>query len=100
MNYRRLVGDRAWPATASFAALTDYFPGPLVVLRTLKSDVVVGLTDEVVAGLDATGQPWRTGGTHALVQARASAAGVRRPPQATSSWCKSVETGVRVSGER
>lgn len=70
LNYRRLVGDCAWPATASFTALTGYFPGPLVALRTLKSDVVVGLTGDVLSGLDATGQAWRINGTHALIQAR------------------------------
>ncbi len=70
LNYRRLVGDRVWPATTPFTALTAYFPGPVAALRTLKSDVVVGLTDQTVSALEATGQPWRTSGTHALIQAR------------------------------
>ena len=70
LNYRRLVGDRTWPATYSFAELTDYFPSPLAALRTLKSDVVVGLGADDVARLDATGEAWRTAGTRALVQVR------------------------------
>lgn len=69
LNYRKLVGDRHWPATSPFAELTEYFPTPLVTFRTLKSDVVVGLSADQVATLDATGQPWRTNGTHALIQA-------------------------------
>ena len=69
LNYRRLVGDRSWPATTSFAELTKYFPGPVVALRTLKSDVVVGLDAATVTDLDATGTAWRTSGTYGLIQA-------------------------------
>jgi hypothetical protein len=71
LNYRRLVGDRAWDAGTPFGGLTAYFPGPLVALRTLKCDVVVGLDEGTVAGLDATGEAWRTSGAYAVVQARA-----------------------------
>jgi hypothetical protein len=70
LNYRRLTGDRAWPPTTPFAEVTSYFPGPVAVLRTLKSDVVTGLSPDTVAELDATGQPWRTNGRHALIQVR------------------------------
>ncbi|MBB5911825.1 hypothetical protein BJY24_000692 [Nocardia transvalensis] len=70
LNYRRLLGDRDWPPTTPFADLTAYFPSPVVALRTLKSDVVAGLTAAQVADLDATGRPWRTSGEHALIQAR------------------------------
>jgi len=70
LNYRRLVGDRAWAPTTPFADLTAYFPAPVATLRTLKSDVAVGLTPETVAKLDATGTAWRTSGEHALIQMR------------------------------
>lgn len=70
LNYRRLVGDCDWPPTTPFAEAAAYFPAPVVVPRTLKSDVVVGLDAETVATLDASGTAWRTSGTHALVQAR------------------------------
>jgi Damage-control phosphatase ARMT1-like domain len=70
LNYRRLVGDCEWPATTPFAETADYFPGPVVTLRTLKSDVVVGLNADALPALDASGEPWRTSGTHGLVQAR------------------------------
>lgn len=70
LNYRRLVGDRYWPPTSSFADRTAYFPGPVAALRTLKSDVIVGLDARTPATLEAAGEPWRTSGTHALVQAR------------------------------
>ncbi|MEV6014455.1 damage-control phosphatase ARMT1 family protein [Streptomyces sp. NPDC051997] len=71
LNYRRLIGDRLYPATTPFAVATAGFPGAVATLRTLKSDVVVGLTASVEADLDATeGDSWRTAGTHALIQAR------------------------------
>ena len=70
LNYRRLVGDRWWPAATPFEAATDYFPGHVAALRTLKSDVVVGVADDVRSRLDATGEAWRTDGTHALIQVR------------------------------
>jgi len=68
LNYRRLAGDRAWPPTIPFAAVTSYFPGPAAALRTLKSDVVTGLAAGTVAALDTAGPRWRTDGTHALLQ--------------------------------
>ncbi|MFI1384831.1 damage-control phosphatase ARMT1 family protein [Embleya sp. NPDC020886] len=69
LNYRRLVGDRLWDATTPFAERVDHFPSPVVALRTLKSDVVVGLAAPMVAELDATGEPWRTSGKYGLIQA-------------------------------
>jgi Damage-control phosphatase ARMT1-like domain len=71
LNYRRLTGDRAWPATTPLASVTAYFPGRVAALRTLKSDVVTGLAPAVVGGLDAAGPAWRTDGQHALLQVRA-----------------------------
>ncbi|MEU8827668.1 damage-control phosphatase ARMT1 family protein [Streptomyces sp. NPDC048636] len=69
LNYRRLVGDRLWPPTTHFTTCTAYFPGPVAALRTLKSDVIVGLGERTVTALD-TAHPdgWRTTGTHALIQ--------------------------------
>ncbi|MEU9477609.1 damage-control phosphatase ARMT1 family protein [Streptomyces sp. NPDC048191] len=69
LNYRRLVGDRMWPPTTPFQETTAYFPGPVAALRTLKSDVITGLTGATEARLVASeGRRWRTGGTHALIQ--------------------------------
>lgn len=71
LNYRRLVGDRSWPATTSFTARTAWFPGPVAALRTLKSDVIVGLDEPTLTSLTAAHQQrWRTSGTHALIQVR------------------------------
>ncbi|MDX3854089.1 damage-control phosphatase ARMT1 family protein [Streptomyces sp. AK02-01A] len=70
LNYRRLVGDRLWDATSPFADLTAHFPGSVASLRTLKSDVVVGLSRQTLNSLERSGHAWRTSGTHALIQAR------------------------------
>jgi hypothetical protein len=70
LNYRRLVGDRMWDATAPFADLTAYFPGAVAALRTLKSDVIVGLEQGTLGALERSGAAWRTSGTHALIQVR------------------------------
>jgi uncharacterized protein with ATP-grasp and redox domains len=68
LNYRRLVGDRDWPPTTPFTDAAAYFPAPVAALRTLKSDVVTGVEPTTLAGLDSTGQPWRTDGRNALIQ--------------------------------
>ncbi|MFF4651157.1 damage-control phosphatase ARMT1 family protein [Streptomyces sp. NPDC001380] len=70
LNYRRLVGDRHWPATAPFAGLTAHFPAPVAALRTLKSDVAAGLDPAVAHRLEAADPRWRTSGRHAVVQVR------------------------------
>jgi hypothetical protein len=70
LNYRRLVGDRDWPPTTPFTDVAAYFPGPLAALRTLKSDVITSLAPATVADLDGSGQPWRTDGSHGLIQVR------------------------------
>ncbi|WP_216589466.1 damage-control phosphatase ARMT1 family protein [Streptomyces brasiliscabiei] len=71
LNYRRLVGDRLWPPTTPFTEVTAYFPGPVAALRTLKSDVVTGLTPRTETTLtEAEGHHWRTSGTRALIQLR------------------------------
>ncbi|MEV4923804.1 damage-control phosphatase ARMT1 family protein [Streptomyces roseoverticillatus] len=70
LNYRRLTGDRWWEPTIAFAEVTDYFPGRVAALRTLKSDVIVGLEPGTLTELNATVPRWRTSGTHAVVQVR------------------------------
>jgi hypothetical protein len=70
LNYRRLVGDLHWRATTPFTDAARYFPSPVVTLRTLKSDVVVGLDAPVVTALDSSDPAWRTNGAHGLTQAK------------------------------
>ena len=67
-NYRRLVGDRHWPPSSSLESLTGYFPAPLAALRTMKSEIVVDLSDERVQRLQGEDPEWRTNGRRGLVR--------------------------------
>lgn len=66
LNYRRLVGDLEWDPTTPFE---PDFPAPVVALRALKSDVIVGLEAEVVAEQDAAREGWRVDGSRGVIQA-------------------------------
>jgi hypothetical protein len=68
LNYRRLVGDCDWPPDTPFETATEYFPGAVAAVRTLKSDVVVGVPADALARLEQSGEAWRTTGAHALIQ--------------------------------
>ena len=70
LNYRKLVGDREWPCeTTSFdEALCNFNPAPLLTLRTLKSDVCVGLKPGTVKRLDDADKDWMVNGKYAVVQ--------------------------------
>jgi uncharacterized protein with ATP-grasp and redox domains len=70
-NYRRMVGDVLWPPDVPYATVVDFFPAPLLALRTLKSDVVVGLPTGLDQRLDETDPAWRVSGRHGLIQFRA-----------------------------
>jgi len=67
-NYRRLVGDALWPPSEPFAAAAGYVPVPLVCLRTMKSDPVLGLPAGLGERLDAQEPRWRIDGRRGLVQ--------------------------------
>lgn len=68
-NYRRLVGDCRWPATKPIEAVVPYFPAPLVALRTMKSDAVVGLPPGLAEQLDREDAEWRVNGKRGVIQA-------------------------------
>jgi hypothetical protein len=68
LNYRRLVGDVECDPTTPFEDACGYFPSRLAALRTLKSEVVLGVQPEVVSRLDATGEKWRTDGRAGVIQ--------------------------------
>jgi hypothetical protein len=68
-NYRRVVGDAAWPPATPFAEASAYRPCPLVCLRTMKSDSVVGLPAGLAERLDASEPRWRIDGKRGVIQA-------------------------------
>ena len=67
-NYRRLIGDRHWPYTTPFDDVVCYLPAPLVALRTLKSDVLVGLKPGQQPILDQKDPDWLINGRWGLIQ--------------------------------
>jgi hypothetical protein len=68
-NYRRLFGDAHWPATTPFAAASTYFPATLLALRTLKSEIVLGLPAGEAERLRAQDPDWLVNGKRGVIQA-------------------------------
>ena len=68
-NYRRLFGDAHWPATTPFAGASAYFPAPLLALRTLKSEIVLGLPAGEAERLRAEDPDWLVNGKRGVIQA-------------------------------
>jgi uncharacterized protein with ATP-grasp and redox domains len=67
-NYRRLLGDRHWPFTTDFGDVVSYSPAPLLALRTLKSEVVIGLTPEQIEEVALKDPNWLNNGRWGLIQ--------------------------------
>jgi uncharacterized protein with ATP-grasp and redox domains len=61
-HYRRALGDALWAPETSFAEATSYFPAPLLALRTLKSDPIVGLAPGQAGELERDDPTWRVNG--------------------------------------
>ncbi len=67
-NYRRIVGDARWQPETPFAEVVSYFPAPLLALRTLKSNPIVGLAAGAAETLNATDSEWRVNGRRGVAQ--------------------------------
>ncbi|XP_034243804.1 damage-control phosphatase ARMT1-like [Thrips palmi] len=68
LNYRKLVGDVFWPHTEKFSvALRGFEPAPLVTLRTIKADVVVGLQPGQAEKVAQKDTDWLVTGKYAVV---------------------------------
>jgi hypothetical protein len=67
-NYRRVVGDAPWPAATPFGEGASYASFPLLCLRTMKSDSVLGLPSGLADRLDASEPRWRIDGQRGLAQ--------------------------------
>jgi hypothetical protein len=68
VNYRRLVGDRHWPPKTPIKIAAGYFPTTFLSLRTLKAELVVGLTDEILSQIEKESDPdWLINGKRGLI---------------------------------
>ena len=61
-NYRRAVNDAVWPPETPFREVLGYFPAPLLALRTLKSDPIVGVAPGRADELERSDPTWRVNG--------------------------------------
>lgn len=67
-NYRRLVGDALWDPTTPPRDASGPLPCPMLALRTLKSDTIVGLPSGLSARVDAMDGEWRVNGKRGVAQ--------------------------------
>lgn len=67
-NYRRMLGDALWQPETPFADATEYFTAPLLALRTLKSDPIVGLPPGMADRLAQADDEWRVNGQRGVIQ--------------------------------
>ncbi|OQR92760.1 hypothetical protein ACHHYP_03223 [Achlya hypogyna] len=67
-NYRRLLGDRLWPATTPIKEAVPYFPTSFVALRTMKSDPIVGIEPAQETALISEDPLWRINGKRGVIQ--------------------------------
>lgn len=67
-NYRRLVGDCHWEPTTPFPTAVAHFPAPVVALRTLKSEVIVGLSAGEAERQRAQDPAWWVNSTRGVIQ--------------------------------
>ena len=67
-NYRRLLDDRDWPHSTSLSKLTTYLQFPFLTIRSLKSPLIVDLTDERVSHSDVAEAGWRVNGQYGIIQ--------------------------------
>ena len=68
LNYRRLMDDRHWPPTTPVAVAAGYFPTAFLSLRTLKSELALGLTGDILNKVESEADPtWLTNGKRGLI---------------------------------
>ncbi|MDD5371207.1 MAG: damage-control phosphatase ARMT1 family protein [Anaerolineaceae bacterium] len=67
-NYRRLLGDRHWAFTQPVQDVCSYLPAPLLALRSLKSEIVVGMTKAQIESAGKQDKDWMIDGKWGLIQ--------------------------------
>ena len=67
VNYRRLLQDRHWPPTTDLAAITAFMPTSFLALRTLKGELIVGLTEGKAEELACADPRWLINGERGLI---------------------------------
>lgn len=67
-NYRRLFGDRHWEPTTSIEQAGGYFPTSFLSLRTLKSELILGIPEETLEKMKNKAEPdWLINGKRGVI---------------------------------
>jgi len=68
VNYRRLFGDRRWPHTTPVAQAAGNFPTSFLSLRTLKGELVLGLSEKILDQINQEADPnWMINGKRGMI---------------------------------
>lgn len=67
-NYRRALGDAQWSQTTPITRIVSYLPTPALFLRTGKSEVLVGLSEETLAKMSGAEADWLVNGRWGIIQ--------------------------------
>lgn len=67
-HFRRLLGDRHWPFDADLDAILAYWPSPLLILRTLKSEVAAGIPTSRLHMVQSADPDWLVNGEWGTIQ--------------------------------
>ncbi|HRO56133.1 MULTISPECIES: ARMT1-like domain-containing protein [Nitrosomonas] len=68
LSYRYFVCNRRWPHTTEKRYFFERFSRSAICLRTLKSEVLVGLPPEIAAGTLHLHPDWLTSGRYGVIQ--------------------------------
>lgn len=68
LNYRYFAGDRRWPHTTEKDYLLQNFGRSALFLRTLKSEVLVGLPADIATKTLQLQPDWLTSGRYGIIQ--------------------------------
>jgi len=68
LNYRRFFEDRTWPNTTPTEAAVTTSMAPILFLRTLKSEMMTGLSPSTIQQLHITEPDWMISGNYGIIQ--------------------------------
>jgi uncharacterized protein with ATP-grasp and redox domains len=67
-NYRRLLSDRHWLYTTPITDVVSYFPTSILVLRTLKGEIIVNLQKGQAEKIEEEDGEWLVNGKRGIIQ--------------------------------
>jgi hypothetical protein len=68
LNYRYFAGDQRWPHTMEKHYFLQHFGRSALFLRTVKSEVLAGLTPEIAEQTSTLQSDWLTCGCYGIIQ--------------------------------